>query len=439
MEQSPYIYGIDDRPPIRYSFLYALQWAVIMFPVLVTAAALPAKVLGLGPAEEVRFFQLILLTSGFFTAVQCLWGHRYPVIDGPSTALLLTFLVLAPYGIPAIQGGTILGGALLMAAVLVVKPRRIIPWMTPNVVGVILMLIALTLLPYLSRLMAGVKPSAPAGSAVTFVLSIVLVLLMATLAYRLKGFLKTISLLIGMLIGTALFYAVELPIFTAFHEAAWLSFPSDIIPSRPAFTLPAMVAFAVSYVAVVVNSVGSIQAIANITTRDRMAEAIPRGLFLNGAAGVVCGLMGIIGTVSYSISPGVVLSNRVASRFAAAYGGIMFGLAAFFPRFAALLALVPPPVVGAALCAAMGVQIGAALSIIAEGGMERRDYFVVGLPVLVGTLLGFLPQGLVESVPQVFRVFIGNGLIFGILLVLLLEHVLMRAEGSIEPWKGCGR
>jgi len=428
MEQSSYIYDLDDRPPLRYSLLYALQWAVIMFPVLIISAALPVKVLQLGPSEEVRFFQLTLLTSGFFTAVQCLWGHRYPVIEGPSTALLLTFLVLAPHGVPAIQGGAVLGGLLLIGAVLVIKPKRIIFYMTPNVVGVILMLIALTLLPYLTRLMTGANPAAPGGSILNFGVAILLVLLMATMAHRFKGFLKTISLLVGMLVGTVVFYALELPSFKAFLDASWISIPSNVIPSQPVFSLPAVIAFAVSYAAVVVNSIGSIQAIANVTSRDRLSTAIPRGLLMNGIGGVVCGLMGVIGMVSYSMSPGVVLSNRVASRFAVAFCGLVFVVAAFVPRLAALLALVPPPVVGAALCVAMGVQMGAALSIITEGDMDRRDYYVVGLPVLVGSLLGFLPQEMMNAVPQLLRALLGNGLIFGILLVLLLEHLLLRKE-----------
>lgn len=428
MEQSSYIYDLDDRPPLRFSLLYALQWAVIMFPVLIISAALPVKVLQLGPAEEVRFFQLTLLTSGFFTTVQCLWGHRYPVIDGPSTALLLTFLVLAPYGVPAIQGGAVLGGLLLIGTVLLIKPKRIIFYMTPNVVGTILMLIALTLLPYLSRLMTGTNPAAPGGSVLNFAMAIFLVLMMATMAHRFRGFLKTISLLVGMLIGTIIFYALELPSFKSLLDASWISIPSNVIPSQPVFALPVVIAFAVSYAAVVVNSIGSIQAIANVTSKDRLSKAVPRGLLMNGIGGVVCGFMGVIGMVSYSMSPGVVLSNRVASRFAVAFSGLVFMVAAFVPRLAALLALVPPPVVGAALCVAMGVQMGAALSIVTEGGMTQRDYYVVGLPVLLGSLLGFLPQSAIEAVPQLLRVLLGNGLIFGILLVLLLEHVLMRKE-----------
>jgi xanthine/uracil permease len=50
----------------------------------------------------------------------------------------------------------------------------------------------------------------------------------------------------------------------------------------------------------------------------------------------------------------------------------------------------------------------------------------VGLPVVLGTLIGFVPQNIVNELPQAFRVFLGNGLTFGIVLVLFLEHVLMR-------------
>ena len=426
MDKPEYIYDLDDHPPLRLALLYALQWAFIIFPVFIASAVLPARVLHLGPAEELRFLQLILLSSGLFTTIQCLWGHRYPIVEGPSTALLLTFLVIAPYGLPAVQAGAIAGALLLMAAIIIVKPKRIIPVMTPNVVGVILMLISFTLLPYMSVLMSGVGSSAAGGSAVKFLLSVGLVLLMSAMAYRLRGFFKTVWLLLGMLIGTALFFALEHPSFTHILSSSWLSIPQDIIPSRPQLTISAVVAFAVSYVAVAVNSIGSIQAIANLTNRDRLSAAIPRGLFINGVAGVFCGLMGIVGTVSYSMSPGIVLSMRISSRFTLAWCGLLFILAAFIPKLGAFFALVPAPVVGAALCTAMGIQIGAALEIITNAGIEERSYYIVGLPVVLGTLIGFLPQNIVNELPQAFRVFLGNGLTFGILLVLFLEHVLMR-------------
>ncbi|MCE5335071.1 MAG: purine/pyrimidine permease, partial [Desulfobacteraceae bacterium] len=125
-----------------------------------------------------------------------------------------------------------------------------------------------------------------------------------------------------------------------------------------------------------------------------------------------------------------------ASRYAVACCGVMVMLAAFMPKLSALFALVPAPVVGATLCTAMGFQIGAAFAIIAQGGIDQRSYYVVGLPILVGTMIGFLPQEIVQQVPAIFRVFLGNGLTFGILFVLVLEHVLMRGKTAAKEGGG---
>lgn len=428
MAEPKYIYDIDDHPPVKLAALYGLQWAIIAFPSFIIMATLASQALNLSLKQEVHFLQLLLLISGFFSALQTLWGHRYPVLDGPSTALLLTFIILAPYGVQTIQGGTIFGGALLIGLVLSGQLKRAVAFATPNVVGVILMLIAFTLLPYLARTMMGSGIDHSGGALSVFLISIALVLMMAAFSHWLSGFWKTLSLLLGMFVGTIVFSLMGFLDWQQFRTAAWISLPRRWSSTLPGFYWPGLIAFGSAYLALLVNSLGSLHGIANITDTERLPSSISRGIFLNGLGGVVSGLLGIVGTVSYSFSPGVVLANRVASRFTITYCGVVLILAAFIPKLAALLAVVPLPVVGAALCVAMGAQIGAALSIITSGGITSRDYFVVGLPVLLGTLVGFLPDSFMASMPGAFRVFLGNGLIVGIFLVLLLEHVLLRAR-----------
>jgi len=426
MAEQEYIYNIDDRPPAKLGLVYGLQWAVIMFPALIIAATLAARALSLDAAQEVRFMQLTILTSGLFSAIQTAWGHRFPLLEGPATALLLTYIVIAPYGIGTLQGGMILGGVLLIAIVLSGQLNRIIRFITPNVVGVVLMLIAFTLLPHLINSMSGVDSAHPDGEISIFLISLFLVILMAAFSHWLTRFWKTISLLLGIVVGTLVFGFKGLVDWQSVSTAAWITLPGRLIPSWPHFYWPAVVAFASAYLAVIVNSLGSIHGIANVTDTERLPSAVPRGILVNGVGGVFCGLLGIVGTVSYSISPGVVLANRVASRYTIMYCGFILIAAALAPKMAALLALVPAPVVGAALTVAMGAQIGAGLSIISRDGFTGRDYFVVGLPLLLGTMVGFLPEALVASVPPAFQIFLGNGLIVGIFLVLLMEHVFLR-------------
>jgi xanthine/uracil permease len=425
-----YIYAIDDPLPLRFALVYGLQWAMIMFPGLIIVARLSGVVLHAELAAEVRFFQVTLLMSGLFTSIQSLWGHRYPLLDGPSTALLLTLIALAPYGLETIQGGLIAGSAILILLVSFGKLKKVAAYATPNVVGVILMLVAFSLLPHLTRLMSGVDSRHPYGDLVIFLVSMALVVIMAWFSHCFKGFLKTIALLLGMFLGTALFSLMGPPDFQELQTAAWMSFPPRIIPSWPSIHWPALFAFACTYMAVVVNSLGSLHGIANLTDEKRLPTAISRGIFINGVAGVCCGLTGVVGMVSYSMSPGVILTTRVSSRHATASCGVILILAAFVPKLAALLSLVPAPVVGAALFVAMGVQVGAGLAIVATGEMTGRDYFVVGLPILLGTCVGFLPENLMTSLPVGARVIFGNGLVIGILLVVLLEHVVLRRVRS---------
>lgn len=432
MEKPSYIYDIDDHPPFHYGILYGLQWAFITFPAAMIAVSICKGALDLDLAGSIRFLQLTLLTTGLFTFIQTLWGHKYPILEGPSTAVILTFLLVAPYGLSAIQGGTILGGALLIITVLSNQLKRVIRLFTPNVVGVILMLIAFGLLPALLKLLTGVDDVHPQGEPLTMMISLGLVLFMATLSYRLKGISKTISTLLGMIVGSLIFVFLGRLQWQALTEASWISFLTGGTLSVPAFYWPAAIAFACAYLAVIVNTLGSIQGIAVITDETRLTKATRRGVLINGISGITCGLLGVVGTVSYSLSPGVVLVNRVASRFTVAYCGIILLMAAFSPKLAALLGLVPGPVVGAALCVALGGQVGAGISIIASKEITYRDYFVVGLPVLLGTLTGFFPPALFDTLPGFSRVFFGNSLIVGIVTVLLMEHFLWREKAPLK-------
>ena len=435
MRSPDFLYGLDEHPPLSLALVYGLQWAFLIFPAVAIAVRLCGQSLGLDAREEVRFLQLVLVASGLFTAVQTLWGHRYPLLEGPASALLLTFTLIAPYGLRAVQGGLVFGSVLLIAAVLSGRLDRLLNLFTSNVVGVILMLIALGLLPFLLNFMTGKEGEASPGDLFTFLISLGLVFLMATLSHRLKGFYQTVALLLGMMAGTAVFALLGRLNWGPLWSAAWISTPSPWIPSLPGARGSACIAFAAAYLAVMVNSLGSIQGIANITDRERLPRSIRRGLLVNGLSGIFCGLTGVVGTVSYSTSPGIVLANRVASRYVITYCGLTLLAAAFVPKLAALLAMIPPPVVGSTLCVAMGAQIGVGINIVAGRPLASRDYFVVGLPVLLGTMSGFLPGELLEPLPGSLRIFLGNGLITGIFLVLLLEHVLLRGPSSSEEKK----
>ncbi len=100
--------------------------------------------------------------------LQTLWGHRYPLLDGPSSALLLSLIILAPHGMPVIQGGMIVGGFFLLLLSFFKLVRYLEPLFTDNVIGVILMLISVTLIPYLIPMVIGEQVGRPFGEPMIF-------------------------------------------------------------------------------------------------------------------------------------------------------------------------------------------------------------------------------------------------------------------------------
>jgi xanthine/uracil permease len=72
--------------------------------------------------------------------------------------------------------------------------------------------------------------------------------------------------------------------------------------------------------------------------------------------------------------------------------------------------------------------MGVGISVIVRSGkiMNVRDYIVVGLPLLIGTTASMASREFLALFPPFARSLVGNGLIVGIVSVLILEHVILR-------------
>lgn len=422
------IFGLDEIPSLPRTAVYGFQWMVIFLPILVILSAISSEYLRLPEAEKILLFQRVLLTTGGIMILQTLWGHRYPLLDGPSSALLLTLLVLAPGGMPTIQGGMIVGGVLLGLLGALRLMRYVEPFFTDNVIGVILILIALTLLPYLAPLVIGQHPGSSRGDLRTLGVSLVTITAIALFSQRLPGFFKTLSLLWGILVGTLLMGILGRLDLSVRPEVQWFSFPSPLLPEPPRFSLSVILPFLVAYLAVLINGVGSMYSIGEIVGKEKIGGRVARGIGVTGVGGILAGVLGSIGTVSFGISPGVVLITRVGSRIPLTLCGVFLCLLVFFQKFLMLLISIPPSVVGAALMNAMASQVGAGISVLTRTGrsLQGRDYLVVGIPILLAGITTLFPPDFSQAIPPTALPLLKNGLVVGTLAVLLLEHLILR-------------
>jgi len=426
-------YGLDQRPPLGLSFLLGLQWVVIFLPTITVVTTVVGELFGLGFEARAAFFERTLIIGGLVITAQTVRGHRLPIVEGPAMALLLAMAASASAGPEASAGGLIVGGFLLFLISALRLTRFILPLFTHRIIGVILVLISLTIVPYLMPMLIGLNKDRPQGDPFILLLSIGLVLLTAFMSFRFKGWLKTLSLFLGITIGTILFGFLGLVDLSAFRATAWVACPDLGLGSWPRFDPAVVFAFVLAYLAVLANATGSIVGLGEVLGAEDMDKRLDRGLALTGFSGVLAGLTGVLGLVPYSNSPGVVSITRVGSRFVLTVTGLILILLAFLGKVTALLTAVPDAVAAAVLLTAMAAQLGVSIRVIMPEGesLSGRDFLVIGLPVLIGTMTGLFPAAFLARIPDVLRPILGNGLIVGLILALILEHVLLRGRDSV--------
>jgi xanthine/uracil permease len=188
------------------------------------------------------------------------------------------------------------------------------------------------------------------------------------------------------------------------------------------------ISFVICYMALSINDLGSIQSVNELLKPGGEQQRVTRGIFLTGIANVASGFLGVIGPVNFSLSPGVISSTGCASRYTLLPAAGLLLILSFSPATILLAERVPAVVIGGVFLYILCAQVAAGLSVICESSAEYRftDGLILGLPILVGTLIAFMPPEALRSFPGVLRPVIGNGFVVGILAVFFLEHVIFR-------------
>jgi xanthine/uracil permease len=101
-------------------------------------------------------------------------------------------------------------------------------------------------------------------------------------------------------------------------------------------------------------------------------------------------------------------------------------LCGFSPRLTAFFSSVPPVVIGTVLLYVLCAQVATGLLVIYEQSASVRyeHGLSVGLALLVGTSVAYLPPDVVNTLPAMLRPMFGNGFVMGVLLCLILEHLV---------------
>ena len=409
-------FNIDDKPSRGALLLYGLQWLMICIPVVLTSTFVAPE------GGMVFFTQKLFAICGLTIAIQVLCGHRLPLVAGPAAVLLMGVIAASSQGHSAetIYPSIALGGVLVTLLALVGAMKYIQKIFTPRIVAAIVLLIAFTLIKPIVGLIFADK----AHAGLALVGAIVGLAIMAWANKVLKGVWKSMVVIVAMILGALLYYA-----YTGFPtEFAKDSSMQSLFINEVKLDAGVVIAFVFCYIALLINQVGSVQALGKFVGADMMEKRQKRGLLITGIMNIVAGSTGVLGPVDYSLSPGVVASTSCASRYAILPAAIAMVVLAFFPDAVAVLLTIPKPVMGIVLLFLMSTQVAAGLEIInsTKAVLSFRDGLVLGIPIMLTLALSFAPQEAMEAIPSLLRPIVGNGFVMGIIVIILLEHIVLR-------------
>lgn len=429
MAKMNFKYGLDEIPPPVELVLYSLQWLAISIPTIIIIGKVVAGLYFGNVADQVIYVQKVFFVTAVAMLVQLLWGHKLPLILGPATVLLVGIVASQGNSPAAVHTSIMLGGVILSLVSVTGLFGRLQKYFTPRVVATILILIAFTIAPTIMNLI--LSPSLKSPSLFNLIFALVLVFLMFFAGRQLTGIWKSTLIIWAIIAGSIiylLFYPEGLegsggiPVFS-------LSFFSNFNTSLE-FHPGIIFSFMVCFLALSINDLGSIQSVGELIKPDNMSGRITRGIALTGLANILSGFFSVIGPVNFSLSPGVIMSTGNASRYTLVPTAAGLLILAFLPVAVAFVGAIPSLIIGTVLIYVMCSQIAAGL-LVAFGSSEGFNFdsgLIMGLPLLLGIIISFLPADVIGTFPVSLRPVIGNGFVAGVLAVLVLEHIIYRKK-----------
>jgi xanthine permease XanP len=422
------VYGVEEAPPHLVTLISAVQHvgviAIFMiYPLIIGRQA--------GASADVLSAMLRMGMLALAVAVLLQALPRGPVGSRLLAPSIFTGVYLAPSlvaaksgGMPLVWGMTIFAGLVEAALSRVwTRLRTFIPSETAGLVvfliGVIIGLAAL-------RVLLGEGNAGSLNGRDAIVAGLALAVMIGLNIWN-KGQLRLFCILIGMIIGYIA--AAVAGLLTLADLQSVLAQPIVAIPTLAhvsfAFDPELIIPFAVSGLAAAMGATAVITTYQRTTDADWVRpemNSIRGGIFGDGIAASVAGLLGTYGLTVSTANVGLVAATGVASRRIAFVVSALLTACAFIPGFVAVLAIMPPPVMAAAmLFTAVFIMIGG-VQIISTRVLDARRTLVIGMGMMAFFIVSIFPL-VFSGVPHWLHPLVSSPLVLATLVALALNLV----------------
>ncbi|MBJ8075227.1 xanthine permease [Bacillus cereus group sp. N12] len=382
--------------------------------------------LGLNQKELTYLVSIDLLMCGVATILQALsnrfFGIGLPVVLGCTfTAVGPMIAIGKQYGVSSIYGAIIVAG--LFVVIFAKLFGKLVKLFPPVVTGSVVTVIGVTLVPAAINDMAGGVGSKDFGSLENLALAFG-VLLFIIIMYRFfDGFIRSISILLGLLVGTIVAAFMGKVSLQAVGEADWFHGIQPFYFGTPTFELTPIITMILVACVGIVEATGVYFALSDICNKKIGEKELTKGYRAEGLAMVLGGIFNAFPYTTYSQNVGLVQLTGVRNRVIIYTCGGMLIVLGFIPKIAAITTIIPKSVLGGAMLAMFGMVMAYGIKMLSSVDFGKQEnLLIVACSVGIGLGVTVVPT-LFSQLPENIRILTDNGIVLGSASAVLLNIV----------------
>jgi len=411
--------------PMKITSL-GIQHVLAMYAGAVIVPLIVGGAFGLTAEQLTYLVSIDIMMCGFATLLQ-LYRNKFMGIGLP-VMLGCTFTAVAPmiaigseYGINSVFGSIIASGVII---VLISKFfGKLVRFFPPVVTGSVVTIIGITLIPVAINNLAGGQGSEDFGSMTNLALGFGTLFVIILLYKFSTGFLRSISVLVGLIVGTVAASFMGMVDTQNIVDADWVHLPTPFYFGMPTFEITPILTMTLVAIVSLVESTGTYFALSDITGRKLKEEDLEKGYRAEGFASILGGLFNAFPYTTFSQNVGLVQISGVKTKkvlYVAAGFLILFGL---LPKIGALTTVIPTAVIGGAMVAMFGMVIAAGIKILSQVNLaSQENMFVIACSIAIGLGVTVVPD-LFNVLPENIKILTSNGIVAGSITAIVLNII----------------
>ncbi|MEE9320295.1 MAG: nucleobase:cation symporter-2 family protein [Granulosicoccus sp.] len=437
MRDPNYFPGIFKGVPL------GIQHVLAMFVSNVTPAIIVAGAAGFGfgspdPSDMIYMIQMSMFFAGIATLIQTIGlgpvGARLPVVQGTSFAFIPIMIPIAKvYGMAALMGGIVLGGIFHFFLGTIIG--RIRHWLPPLVTGLVVLMIGLALVKVGIQYSAGGVPLMGKPEYGTFThwgLALVVIAVTLFLKFFTRGMLSISAVLLGLLAGYLVAFALGMVNFANVERAVWFAPPN---PMHFGFEINAAAVLGMCLMGFVsaIETVGDISGITKGGAgREATDKEVAGGTMADGLGTAISGLFGALPNTSFSQNVGLISMTGIMSRHVVTIGALFLIACGLVPKVGAAIQTMPIAVLGGGVIMMFGMVAAAGVNMLSDVNWNRRNMMIFAVALSLGLGLQLEP-GALQHLPSTAKVLMTSGILPAAFIAIILNLVIPHEEDDEEP------